>query len=404
MEVKDLGQKRSKAEKVTSRAKRRRPQPPAIPSQTALSTEKPPAAQAASKEQDTPNQTGDIYWKPPSLLSRVGSVFRTRRVSHPAMSGLLSCVVHSIVLILLALLSFAVPDVRETWLQSPPNALDEIEDVALELSSELADTAVTQAQASIQPDEVVEPPQNRLPLGIDTTTSPLGTMQQGTVGGRGSRGPLREIQQLGTELSNESRFRRQGEKSKGSANFFGVQANGDAFVYVVDSSRSMSGRKWQRAVNELCRSIGELEEGQLFYVIFFDMETRPMMGERFPDMSFMDANPENLKRFRNWAENIRLGRETFPKESMQLALFLRPDAIFLLSDGEFHDDTVNYLAEANGVKPATEVLEDEAKTETKESDQQYGIEIHTICFESLVGQSLLKQISNDSGGVFRYVP
>ena len=57
------------------------------------------------------------------------------------------------------------------------------------------------------------------------------------------------------------------------ANFFGSHAYGDRFVYVVDSSSSMTGMRWNAACNQLINSIEQLEAGQEFFVICFDYQT-----------------------------------------------------------------------------------------------------------------------------------
>ncbi|MEC9093352.1 MAG: hypothetical protein VX438_11635, partial [Planctomycetota bacterium] len=57
------------------------------------------------------------------------------------------------------------------------------------------------------------------------------------------------------------------------AQFFGIQAKGKNFVFIVDSSSSMSGARWKNAVQELRSSLFSLQQNQKFYVIFFDHQT-----------------------------------------------------------------------------------------------------------------------------------
>lgn len=172
--------------------------------------------------------------------------------------------------------------------------------------------------------------------------------------------------------------------------FFGVGAEGKRFVFVVDSSRSMKGKRWTMACQELLRAIGELDSDQSFYVIFFDAEIWPIFQRDEPEPDLLEANPENLKRLRRWMSSIHLGRDTFPAPAMSMALALKPDAIFLLSDGEFHDDTVSMLRLRNLVADDHGVL-------------RHKITIHTIGLHSPACQIVLRQIAERHGGEFRFV-
>ncbi|MFM8328548.1 MAG: hypothetical protein ACKN9U_27130, partial [Pirellulaceae bacterium] len=60
------------------------------------------------------------------------------------------------------------------------------------------------------------------------------------------------------------------EGAGAGASFFGVSALGSRFVFVVDSSTSMRGMRWESAVEELQRSIESLAPNQRFAVICFD--------------------------------------------------------------------------------------------------------------------------------------
>ena len=71
--------------------------------------------------------------------------------------------------------------------------------------------------------------------------------------------------------------------------------------------------------------------------------------------------------------------------SVQLAHLQNPDAIFLLTDGEFADRTAAFLREQNVSRgPAM-------------------VHVHTIAFHSREGVKLLKRIARENSGQFRYV-
>jgi hypothetical protein len=74
---------------------------------------------------------------------------------------------------------------------------------------------------------------------------------------------------------------------------------------------------------------------------------------------------------------------TNPALAVKRALELEPDAIFLLSDGEFD------------LRPTMAVIHHFNRARTV---------IHTIAFGSLAGQPMLAAIAEATGGSFRFVP
>lgn len=173
-----------------------------------------------------------------------------------------------------------------------------------------------------------------------------------------------------------------GDRSQatGNASFFGVPANGNRFVYVVDCSRSMQGSRWQKARAELIRSLHELESDSKFMIVFFSDECQPM-----PAGELQLATEENVALASEWIRSARLGWGTKPLASVQLAHLQDPDVIFFLTDGEFADRTAAFLREENSSRgPAM-------------------VNVHTIAFHSREGIKLLKRIARENSGQFRYV-
>jgi len=170
-----------------------------------------------------------------------------------------------------------------------------------------------------------------------------------------------------------------GGTSDGSstANFFGITAGGKNFIFVMDISGSMEGVRFRRARNELRRSIDSLSPEQQFYIIFYSSGMLPM-----PVSKMLPATIENRAQTWRWIQKVRCGGDTNPEPGLMLALSLHPDAIFLLSDGEFNPQAA-----------------------VRVCDQQKGtdIPIHTVGLGSRDGERLLKAISERTGGVYRFV-
>jgi hypothetical protein len=128
------------------------------------------------------------------------------------------------------------------------------------------------------------------------------------------------------------------------ASFFGMQARGQFFVYVVDCSESMiDDDRLPRATIELRRSVFALKEPQRFEVIFYNSQSIPMPGGPRPRTA--DQTAKNL--LLSWLRLIEPVGGTDPGPALKDALMLRPDAVFLLSDGAFPGETVGEVAKLN---------------------------------------------------------
>jgi hypothetical protein len=126
--------------------------------------------------------------------------------------------------------------------------------------------------------------------------------------------------------------------------FFGVRARGLFFIYVIDCSGSMiDDDRLPRATIELRRSVNALREPQRFEVIFYNSESIPMPGGPIP----RTADERAKGQLRSFLRLVEPDGGTDPRPAMKQALALRPDAIFLLSDGAFPDGTVDDLTRLN---------------------------------------------------------
>ncbi len=177
------------------------------------------------------------------------------------------------------------------------------------------------------------------------------------------------------------------EKTKGrgrGASFFGAYAEGNRFVYVLDSSRSMKGDRWTYACNQLIDSINGLNPGQEFFVICFDMETTFLFNKPPGQAEFLEVDNDIVARVRRWLRSRTLGPATMPAEALRYALDLNPDAVFLLSDGELQDNSQLMLRLIN----------------SNVASERRQIPIHTVHLFSLQGRMTLQQIALENSGTF----
>lgn len=180
--------------------------------------------------------------------------------------------------------------------------------------------------------------------------------------------------------------------------FCGVDGGGSHFVYLVDSSGSMRDG-FQSAREELLGSIDQLTPDQRFYVIFFDEEPEYMriQDPNRDEPASVAATPENKRRLRSWAMTVEMNKGKAPYDVLPFALTLRPDVIFLLSDGEFPTRI-------------EEILRDQNHEENLFGENGPISIVHTIRYHGVEGQvgrdaeATMVKIAKENGGQYRHVP
>lgn len=161
--------------------------------------------------------------------------------------------------------------------------------------------------------------------------------------------------------------------------FFGVRARGKVFVYVVDCSGSMSlNDRLIRAKRELRRSVMSLRFPQRFQVIFYNDHPLTMPGV-LPQSA---GEPAAKLQMFHWLNLIDAYGETDPRGAMSQAIGLKPDAIFLLSDGEFPDGAAEGIAKRN----------------------RHKVPIHCIDLSGGAAGAQLQRIARESGGQYTAQP
>lgn len=290
------------------------------------------------------------------------------------LSALISCILHTALFIGLALTYYAAqaPRPTSTVLQA---ALAGAEEVSLDFSEQLnlespkvADLTAPAPAANTDFDLNVESQLASANKSLNATlTAALASASKsggsgGVSGGGGGAGD--ELKQLG-------------------AKFFGSYAVGEKFVFVLDSSRSMTGDRWRYACQELMDSVSRLESNQKFFVICFDDKTTCMFNTPTARIKFQGNDSETLAKLKRWLAIRRLGPDTLPATAVTLALNMHPDAIFLLSDGELRDETIMVLRNLNGF-----------------SSERRQVPIHTVHLMSLQGRESLQVIATENAGTF----
>jgi hypothetical protein len=300
-------------------------------------------------------------------------------------SWLVSLAVHLVLLLLLALLTIT----------TQPKLLATIIDVAFEDEALDIEQVV---ELKLDPLENVESLSNAAPTG-----SEVAVVDVTQVGGEAAAVAVGSddlqvdsVSDIGGLFDGDGPgMKESGMAQLKAAEFFGIKAAGRKFVFVVDSSNSMRNGKFDAAKVELEYAIRRLSSEQLFYVVFFDQNAERMIlaPETEPEPNVVPATSLNINRFVVWMKGVKNELRTDPFEAVKFALSLKPDAIYILSDGKFTDrgQTVRYLEQAN-------VIDD------PETGKRPRAIIHTIAFWQRDGEEAMQAIAKTHKGTYRFVP
>ena len=274
------------------------------------------------------------------------------------------------------------------------------QDGAMEIKMAVANTSSSESfeTLSVEIEQPVAAPADSAALSAATTTVEIAIEEPTLVTDFSEKQSSQSIDALAnlSDAIEPPGGRASGEKSSERGSFFGANAYGDEFVYVVDMSTSMGytsqygQTRFRVACRELLRSIKELKTNQKFCVFMFCYRTR-VMFDMPPRM--ISATPSNKQRLATWISKLKLGAGTDPRYGTVMALKLKPDAIFLLSDGEFNGQQVN----THGI-PGNVPIETLIRKYRKDS-----VPIHTIAFEDMLNRTRLRRIAGYTVGTHRFV-
>jgi Ca-activated chloride channel family protein len=122
--------------------------------------------------------------------------------------------------------------------------------------------------------------------------------------------------------------------SRGLTPFFGIVDIGSRFVYVIDCSGSMfSHDAIKAAKNELVNSLRTLNRAQQFQIVFYSTEQKWLKVPGKVDFRFFSADEISLRRANEFIAEIQPDGGTQHLTAIELALRLRPDVLFFLTDG-----------------------------------------------------------------------
>jgi hypothetical protein len=116
--------------------------------------------------------------------------------------------------------------------------------------------------------------------------------------------------------------------------FFGVEGQGTSFVYVIDRSASMGSMgslPLNLARNEIRASLNQLTDQNTFHIIFYN--DAPQLIEVFGNRLAWANEANKVLASRHMAAITPTGA-TRHREALLMAVALRPDVIYFLTDGD----------------------------------------------------------------------
>jgi hypothetical protein len=176
---------------------------------------------------------------------------------------------------------------------------------------------------------------------------------------------------------------------------FGSGGNAYNIVFVVDGTGTMLGTKYNLLTRELVKTVGSLKPMQNFNVIIFKDGSNYAALDKKALIPATSANKQRLSKF---LEETSIGGATDVLPALELAFTLRPQLLYLLSDGAFND-----LSSYDAVIKKVNELNAEKKTKVNtimlRNDTEARNKLEEIA-ELKKADEALRKIAKDSNGVF----
>jgi len=169
----------------------------------------------------------------------------------------------------------------------------------------------------------------------------------------------------------------------GSAKFFGVEASGSRFAYIVDVSGSMEGGRIVGLRQALIASIDGLTSDARFSIILYSGSALPLTGT-----TWVRATDANKKAAKQKIRTIQASGDTNPVPAFGIMIGLKPhpDAIYFMTDGEFRQRVEDQLLLTVG-----RLYRDEQ------------IPIHCITFMERGAERLMRRIARHTRGTYTHL-
>lgn len=178
------------------------------------------------------------------------------------------------------------------------------------------------------------------------------------------------------------------------ASFFGLEARGRRFAYIVDTSGSMGAltaegvyTRWELTRAELLKSIDAFDQHAEFFIVLYSSNAVALFGSG----EWTSPTPGNKELTANTLFGFNPGGGTKPISAFEMVFKLRPlpDAIYFMTDGQLPVAVPDQIRQLN---------------------QRERVPIHCILFgdlatepENRAAQNMMSNIAKYSGGKFTHI-
>jgi len=150
-------------------------------------------------------------------------------------------------------------------------------------------------------------------------------------------------------------------------------------VVLLDQSYSMRGDKGKALQQELSSLLSGLGAGSKFYILGFHSSGFDAMPSTEPLL----ATRENVQAMLQWSTTTRHVFGSQPFKAAMRAFSLHPQALWIISDGDFSTSAAAQITASNKVER---------------------IKINTIDIQNRSGEPLLRDLAEKNGGVYKFTP
>lgn len=282
-----------------------------------------------------------------------------------AVSGLASLIVHTLLLIACAFVTWNLRDAGEG---------DEVL-IGTLVAEQLTDGEAEQLQQQPTEQPAETEPLDEVLLEVSPTSLAPGDESSAELtlavsvpsGGASDSGEIGTISGGGGALGE-------------GASFMGVYAQGRRFCIIADRSGSMQGPKMEYVKEEILETLSGMRRTGRAQIVFFNSAAQP-----YPKRDWLHPAKERTA-IDAWLRTVGAGGGTYPTPAFQHAMTLRPppDGIFFMTDGQFDAGCVEQIRRLN-------------------TRGQRLVPIYAITFLNRSGEAIMKKIAEDSGGTYRHV-
>jgi hypothetical protein len=263
--------------------------------------------------------------------------------AHPIPAWLLSCGLHTLALVLLALLyqtTFSGAAEEQTRTGGIVLVAADTETTEYLSEGDNSDASSSSDSAAQSPPPLPSVTE-RLPdlPGMAAEQSPLAGVGDDLLEALPGANALTEGTTQGREVGGQV-----------TTEIFGVKGTGNRFVYAFDKSDSMNGyegRPLRAAKEAMLTSIESLGEINQFQIVFYNNDQD--VFKRGNDATMFFGTPEVKLAARRFIQGVVASGGTDHLQALRHALSLQPDVVFLLTDAEggFTSDELRQIAEWN---------------------------------------------------------